>query len=237
VGKGLLERWQEAAEPEALAAKLTPYLRDAARWIASGAADVGSLVLQFILTLIASGILYVNGEKAALGVRRFLRRMAGERGESVALLAAKAIRAVALGIVVTALAQTGIAAVGLLLAGVPHAGLLAAIALVLCIAQVGPLLVLLPAVIWLYVTGAGGRGTLLLVFMLAAQLIDNFIRPVLIKRGADLPLLLILCGVIGGLIGFGVVGLFLGPVVLGVAWTLVGSWVAELDEAPTTPAP
>jgi predicted PurR-regulated permease PerM len=188
--------------------------------------------------VLISGIFYASGEQAALGVRRFLRRLAGERGENVAILAAKAVRAVALGIVVTALAQTAIAGVGLLLAGVPHAGLLAAIALVLCIAQLGPLLVLAPATIWLYSTGQPVKGTVLLVFAISAQTIDNVIRPVLIRRGADLPLLLIFAGVIGGLVGFGVVGLFLGPVVLGVAWTLVSSWVGELDAAPSArPAP
>ena len=235
VGAPLAERWRAAADPESLASRLAPHLREAATWIASSAAGVGSAFVQFLLTVLVSGILYTSGEKAALGVRRFLRRLAGERGENIALLAAKAVRAVALGIVVTALAQTALAAGGLLLAGVPHAGLLAAIAFVLCIAQVGPLVVLAPATIWLYSSGETGKGTLLLVFTIAAQAIDNFLRPVLIRRGADLPLLLILSGVLGGLVSFGVVGLLLGPVVLGVAWTLVGSWVAELDDAPSMP--
>jgi predicted PurR-regulated permease PerM len=235
VGERLAERWQAVADPDSLAARIAPHLRDAATWIASGAAGLGSAFVQFLLTVLVSGILYATGEKAALGVRRFLRRLAGDRGENVAILAAKAVRAVALGIVVTALAQTAIGAVGLLIAGVPHTGLLAAIVLVLCIAQVGPLLVLAPATIWLYSTGQPGKGTVLLVFTIAAQVVDNVIRPVLIKRGANLPLLLILAGVMGGLISFGVVGLFVGPVVLAVAWTLVGSWVAELDEAPAAP--
>jgi len=223
VGARLADRWMSAADPESLASRLAPYLKEAATWIASSAAGVGTAFLQFLLTVIVAGILYASGEKAALGVRRFLRRLAGERGENVAFLAAKAVRAVALGVIVTALAQTAIAGVGLW------------IAVVLCIAQVGPLLVLAPATVWLYSTGQSGTGTLLLVFTIAAQTIDNVIRPVLIRRGADLPLLLILCGVIGGLVGFGVVGLFLGPVVLGVAWTLIASWVAELDETPGAP--
>jgi predicted PurR-regulated permease PerM len=230
LGGRLAERWQELANPDSLASRIAPHLREAATWIATSAAGLGSLVVQFLVMVIVSGILYSNGESAGLGVRRFLRRLAGERGEEIAFLAAKAVRAVALGIVITALAQTALAAMGLWLGGIPHAGLLAAIALVLCIAQVGPLLVLAPATVWLYANGASARGTLLLVFTIAAQTIDNVIRPVLIKRGANLPLLLILAGVIGGLISFGVVGLFVGPVVLAVAWTLVGNWVAELDE-------
>jgi predicted PurR-regulated permease PerM len=237
VGARFAERWQEAANPESLAARLAPHLREAATWVASRAAGVGSAFLQFLLTVLISGILYASGESAALGVRRFLRRLAGERGENIAFLAARAVRAVALGVVVTALAQTAIAGVGLVVDGVPHAGLLAAIVLVLCIAQLGPLLVLAPATIWLYATGHPVKGTVLLVFTIAAQTIDNFIRPVLIRRGADLPLLLIFAGVIGGLVAFGVVGLFVGPVVLGVAWTLVSSWVAELDAVDPTARP
>jgi predicted PurR-regulated permease PerM len=147
------------------------------------------------------------------------------------------VRAVALGIVVTAVAQTLIAGAGLALAGVPHAGVLTAVVFVLCIAQLGPLLVVAPATIWLYTSGSAGRGTLLLVFSLVAVTLDNVLRPVLIRKGADLPLLLILAGVIGGVLAFGIVGLFIGPVLLAVTWTLLASWVADLDRAPVEPAP
>jgi len=182
--------------------------------------------------VLISGILYGTGEKAARGVLRFLRRLAGDRGENAGRLAGKAVRAVALGIVVTAVAQTLIAGTGLMLAGVPYAGVLTAVIFVLCIAQVGPLLVVAPATIWLYTSGAAGRGTVLLVFSLVAVTLDNVLRPVLIKKGADLPLLLIMAGVIGGVIGFGIVGLFIGPVLLAVTWTLLGSWVGDLDPVP-----
>jgi predicted PurR-regulated permease PerM len=237
-GDRLARRWREAADPESLAAQVAPYLREAATRIVSGAAGLGSLVVQFLVTMIVCGVLYARGESAAHGVRRFLTRLSGERGEVIASLAAKAVRAVALGVVVTALVQAAIAGIGLAVMGVPHAGLLAAVALVLCIAQLGPFLVLAPATIWLYSIGAPARGTALLVVTVAAQAIDNVLRPLLIRRGADLPLLLILAGVIGGLFSFGVLGLFVGPVVLAVTWTLVVSWVAELDAAsPAKPGP
>ena len=233
VGSRLSEAWRSASgDADSLAARVVPHLGEALRWVAARAGGVGSAVVQFLLTVVIAGVLFASGEKAGWGVRRFLRRLAGERGDNAAVLAAKAVRAVALGIVVTALAQTAVAGLGLLLARVPHAGLFTAVALVLCIAQVGPLLVLAPVTIWLYTSGATGRGTLLLVFTLVAGTLDNFLRPVLIRRGADLPFLLILSGVIGGLIGFGIVGLFVGPVVLAVTWTLVASWVADLDHDP-----
>jgi predicted PurR-regulated permease PerM len=234
VGQRMAEAWRGmAGDSDSLAARVLPHVGEATRWLASKAGSLGAAIVQLILTVAVSGVLYSSGEKAGRGVRRFLRRLAGERGEAVAALAARSVRAVALGIVVTALAQTALAGVGLAVVGVPHAALLTAVAFVLCIAQIGPLLVLAPAAIWLYSSGSAGRGTVLLVFTVVAVVLDNFLRPVLIKKGADLPLLLILVGVIGGLIGFGVLGLFIGPVVLAVTWTLVASWIAEMDE----PAP
>jgi len=145
------------------------------------------------------------------------------------VLAGQAIRAVALGVVVTALAQTVLAGIGLAVAGVPFAGLLTGVILLLCIAQVGPILVLVPAVVWLYWTDQGAWGTALLVWTVIVGLMDNVLRPILIRKGADLPLLLIFAGVIGGLVAFGIVGLFVGPVVLAVAYTLLQQWIAERE--------
>jgi predicted PurR-regulated permease PerM len=234
VGERLAAAWSGfAGDPTSLAARLAPQLGQASRWLASRAGSLGAAAIQIVLTVAISGVLYATGETGARGFERFLRRLAGEAGRNVAYLAAKAVRAVALGIVVTALVQTVLSAIGLVVSGVPHAGALTAVAFVLCIAQLGPLLVLGPATIWVYSTGSPVRGTVLLVFTIVAATLDNFLRPVLIKRGADLPLLLIFAGVIGGLIGFGIVGLFVGPVVLAVSWTLVESWVGDLDRPST----
>jgi predicted PurR-regulated permease PerM len=230
VGPRLAEAWRNAAgQPESLVARIVPQLGNVTRWIGSKIGGLGSVVVQFVLTVVISGILYASGEKAAHGVRRFLRRLAGSRGEDAAVLAAKAVRAVALGIVVTAVTQTALSGIGLAVAGVPHASLLTAVVFVLCIAQVGPLLVMAPATIWLYTSGGPVRGTVLLVFSAVAVTLDNFLRPVLIRKGADLPLLLILSGVFGGLMAMGVLGLFVGPVLLAVTWTLLASWVRDLD--------
>jgi predicted PurR-regulated permease PerM len=220
VGPKLDAKWLElsARAPGALSAQLAPYAREVFRWIVDEAGSLGGTVVQFLLTVIISAILFSTGEEAATGVRRFFRRLAGARGEGAVELAGKAVRAVALGVVVTALVQTTLAGVGLAVAGIPHAGLLTAIVLVFCIAQLGPLLVMAGAVIWLYATGSNLWGTVLLVWSVGVVSIDNILRPILIKKGADLPLLLIFAGVIGGLVGFGVVGLFIGPAVLAVAY-------------------
>jgi predicted PurR-regulated permease PerM len=233
LGERLSEKWQGyTGNPEAVVTRLQPYARVTVQWIVSKAGDLGGVIVQLLLMVAVAGLLYASGETAARGVLRFLRRLAGERGESSGRLAAKAVRAVALGVIVTAVAQTVLAGAGLFLAGVPHAGLLAAIVFVLCIAQIGPILVVAPATIWLYTTGAVGRGTLLLVVSVVALTLDNVLRPILIKKGADLPLVLILSGVIGGVIGFGVIGLFIGPVILAVTWTLVVAWVGDIDRFP-----
>jgi len=231
VGSSLEAKWLDlsAREPGALSAQLAPYAREAFHWLVDQAGSFGGTIVQFLLTVIISAILFSTGEAAATGVRRFFLRLAGAKGEGAVELAGKAVRAVALGVVVTALVQTTLAGIGLAVAGIPHAGLLTAIVLILCIAQVGPLLVMAGAVIWLFSTGSTGWGIALLVWSVGVVSIDNILRPILIKKGADLPLLLIFAGVIGGLVGFGVVGLFIGPAVLAVAYTLITSWVADLD--------
>jgi predicted PurR-regulated permease PerM len=173
------------------------------------------------------GVLYVRGETAALGVRRFARRLLGEAGDNLVLLAAGSIRAVALGIIVTAIVQTALGVVGLVVAGAPYVAVFGAVMFVLCIAQLGPVLPLLAAVGWLYLGGATTAAIGLFVWTAIVGLLDNVIRPILIRRGADLPLLLIMAGVIGGLVGFGLVGLFVGPVVLAVTYTALSAWISE----------
>jgi predicted PurR-regulated permease PerM len=237
-GPKIVAFWGElaAASRDELAGKLLPYARVAATWAATQAGGLGKMVLHFVLTVAIAAILYSSGETAAAEVRRFARRLAGERGERVAALAGQAVRAVALGVVVTAIVQTTLAGIGLWIAGVPFAGLLTAVVFVFCIAQLGPALVLFPAVGWLYWKGDFVWATVLLVWSIVVGTLDNFLRPWLIKRGADLPILLILVGVIGGLLAFGVIGLFVGPVVLAVTYTLLEAWMREADtEAPAGP--
>jgi predicted PurR-regulated permease PerM len=179
------------------------------------------------LTVVIAVILYTRGEAARDAAIRFGSRLAGDRGERVVLLAGQAIRAVALGVVVTALVQTVLAGLGLAVAGVPFAGLLTGVILLLCIAQIGTVVVLVPAVIWLFWNDAQGWGTALAIWTVVVASLDNVLRPLLIRRGADLPLLLIFAGVIGGLLAFGIIGLFVGPVVLAVSYTLYNEWVRE----------
>jgi predicted PurR-regulated permease PerM len=237
VGRRLAAEWTTlaATSREELAMLAAPYARSFIQWFAGRAGGAGLTLLHFLLTIVITALLYANGETAATGVRRFARRLAGDRGDSVVVLAGQAIRAVALGIVVTAVVQSVSAGIGLIVSGVPYAGILTAIIFVLCIAQLGPLLVLLPAVGWLYWSGDALWGSVLLGWSVLVGAIDNVLRPILIRRGADLPLLLIFAGVIGGLISFGIIGLFIGPVILAVTYRLLESWVGDIDHEETAP--
>jgi predicted PurR-regulated permease PerM len=240
VGARIAERWRHLAAggPEAMATLLAPYAAGLALWFVSQVGNIGLLLLDSLLTVALAGILYASGETAAGGAHRFARRLAGAHGENAVQLAAQAVRAVALGVVLTAIVQSVLAGIGLAIAGIPFATFLTAVMFVLGIAQIGPILVLIPAVIWVYAHSGGAWGTGFLIWAIFCSTLDNFLRPVLIKRGANLPLLLIFAGVIGGLIAFGVIGLFIGPVVLAVAYTLLADWVsrADTDEPEVTAA-
>lgn len=231
VGAKLASRWQQLADAgsDELAARLAPFAQQLAFWFAAQVGSIGMLLLQFLLTVIIAAILYARGETAARGVDRFARRVAGPQGERAVHLGAQAVRAVALGVVVTALVQSSLGGIGLAVVGVPFAAILTALMFILGVAQIGAAPVLIAAVIWVYATSGVAWGTGFLVWAIFCSTLDNVIRPLLIRRGADLPLLLIFVGVIGGLIAFGVIGLFIGPVVLAVAYTLLVEWVSEAD--------
>jgi predicted PurR-regulated permease PerM len=210
-----------------LAVLAEPYAGEVTRWFLSEVGSFGLVFAQMLLTMLLAVVLYANGEAWANWMKRFGKRLASQHGEHAVVLAGQAIRGVALGVVVTALVQAVLGGIGLAIAGVPFATVLTAIMFMLCIAQLGPVLVLLPAVGWLYWGGSTGWGSFLLVWTIIVSTMDNVLRPYLIKQGADLPLLLIFAGVIGGLLSFGLVGIFIGPVVLAVAYTLVDAWVRD----------
>lgn len=218
--------------------RLGPYAGDLTRWFVAEVGSVGVLLLQFLLTVLIAAVMYAHGEEAARQVRLFARRLAGERGDGAVVLAGGAIRGVALGVGGTALVQAMLGGLGLAVAGVPAATLLTALMFMLCIAQIGPMPVLLGAAAWAFWgEGSAGWGIALAVWAVVVGTIDNVVRPVLIKLGADLPLLLIFAGVIGGLFAFGLVGIFVGPVVLAVGYTLLEAWMQGRDDEPPAPGP
>jgi predicted PurR-regulated permease PerM len=234
VGAKAVELWKRIAAVglQEVTAKAAPYVGGVIIWFAAQLGGIGVLLVEFLLTVLLAAAMYANGERATQRLLRFGRRLAGQGGENAVVLAGQTIRGVALGVVVTALAQTVFSGLGLVIAGVPFAGILTAVMLLLSIAQIGVVPVLGCAVAWLYWTGESAWGTFMLVWTILAGTMDNFLRPILIRKGVDLPLLLVFAGVVGGLLAFGLIGIFVGPVVLAVADALLNAWI----DADTTSA-
>lgn len=233
IGSRLTEGWSQLAlaSTDELSTRFAPYAAKVASWFVDKAGSIGMLMIHFLLTIVTAAILYVRGEEALALLNSFAHRMDDKHGVHVVGLAGQAIRAVAVGVIVTAIVQSLLAAIGLAVVGLPFVPLLAALVFIFSIMQIGPSPVLVPAVIWLYWQGQTGWGTALLVWTLLVCSLDNILRPILIRRGGNLPLLLILVGIIGGLVAFGVVGIFVGPVTLAVAYTLFNAWIAEAEPA------
>ncbi len=237
VGARIVESWEAwATVPhEELARRLTPYVATYGRWFLQRVGGIGIVIAHFLLTIVLSAVFWTHGESFAAAILRIASRLGGERAQEITHLAARAVRAVALGLVATAFVQSIVAGIGLLIVGVPYTSVLTAIMFVLSVALIGPLPVLAPAVIWLYWSGETGRAIVLLVWTVLVATIDNFLRPWFIRRGANLPLLLIVAGVFGGVIGFGIIGLFVGPVVLAVLHTLLVAWTEPDNSESAVP--
>jgi predicted PurR-regulated permease PerM len=181
-------------------------------------------LLRFVLSIVVAGLLLVPGPNLAKWGRLIASRVVAPRGEQFVDLATMTIRNVSRGVVGVALLQAILIGVVLQAAGLPSAGLLAFIILVLCILQIGPALVVLPVLVWAWFAMTTGHALLLTVLLVPLTLMDNVLKPMLMGRGLKTPALVILLGVIGGTLTFGLVGLFLGPVVLAVFYDLVVSW-------------
>lgn len=230
VGLRLAEGWRDAASGDAgLRARLGPAVQASGRWLFKQVGAVGGLFLQFLLVVVFTLVFYLNGETLDELSRRLADRIGGERALQARDQARQAVRAVALGVVLTALLQAGLALIGLLIAGAPLAILITFGCFLLAIAQFGAALPLLAVAGWLY-WGQGEAGWA--VFMAIWGLVvvggvDNIIRPLLITRGMSMPMTLVFLGVIGGLLAYGLIGVFLGPTVVAIAYTLLLAWLAE----------
>lgn len=232
VGTKLYDAWHSvlASGGNSLMAKIQPYIGQAANWFFAQALNIGRFALHLTVMLLFSGLLFLQGEKIVAWLRHLAVRLGGQRGDAALLLASLSIRAVALGVVLTALIQAIVGGVGLAVSGVPYATLLTVLMFICCLAQIGPLLVLVPSVLWLFWTGDTTWGIVMVIWGGVVATMDGVLRPYLIKMGADLPMVLILTGVIGGILTLGMIGLFIGPVVLAVANSLLNAWINEMPK-------
>jgi predicted PurR-regulated permease PerM len=236
VGERLSAAWLNAAGAEGgLLRAIGPYaewLREGVVAVARGLADS---MLQFLLALVVAGTFWASGDRFAAVLLDVVRRLGGEPAAGALRAAGGALRGVAYGVVGTAFFQALAMGVGAALAGVPGATALGFVVLVLAISQIGA--VLIPAVWggaawWLFRQDADAWGTFMLVWgLVLVSASDNLLRPWLISRGLEMPLTLVILGVFGGFISFGFLGLFIGPALLAVAFTLVQAWRAGASPA------
>jgi predicted PurR-regulated permease PerM len=204
-----------------------PYLGKMALWLSQHVGTLGGITLEFLLTLVLVVVFYLHGETLMMALRRLARRTGGARAEEGAVLAGQAMRAIAAGVVLTALVQSVLSGLGLWAAGIPAAGVLTSVMFMLCIMQIGPLPVLIPAILWLAFQDRIGATVSLSLWAVLIASGDAILRPWLIQRGAKLPFILVLGGVIGGLLAFGLAGIFVGPILLAVMKRLMERWATD----------
>ena len=213
----------------------SPLLKMFGPWLLSVAAGTGLGLLQFVLAILIAGAFLVKSDAAGHVTRAVAKRLAGERGLELADGAEQTVRSVANGILGVALLQALLAGLGLLVAGVPAAGLLTLICLVLGVIQVGVVIVLIPVVIYLFSTADTVTAVGFLIWAVLVAPVDNILKPLLLGRGVDVPMLIIFVGAMGGFLNAGIIGLFTGAVVLALGYKLFLVWLARDSAADTAP--
>jgi len=236
VGSKIHGVWSRAHDDlPGLVRSMQPKVGELARKALSVVANIGFGVLQFLASLIVAGILMAHGESGTRAGQAILARLVGgDRAESFARLSTATIRGVAQGVVGIAFVQALLVGLALLLAGVPWAGLLAAITLVLSIAQVPALLVILPVLAYIWTSGHYGTGPAIAytVVLLLAGMADNVLKPIMLGRGVDAPMPVVLLGALGGMATGGILGMFVGATILALGYQLFMKWV-EGDRGAT----
>ena len=226
IGRSLSDAWIAlATNLDAVLAAHKDDVIGVARWLVAQVASFSVGFLQIIVAVIVTGVLLVFAEPLAALGRSIVRRVAGRNGESFNALAVATTRSVARGVLGVALIQALLAGLGLLVAGVPGAGLWTMVAILTCTIQIGPGLVLIPAAIYLFVTKGTVVGVLFSVWSVIPMFIDNVLKPILLGRGVDTPMIVVVLGAIGGLLAFGVIGLFFGAILLVLGYATMKVWV------------
>lgn len=227
IGKRVHAVWTQAAEDlEGLVNQFQPQLVVVGEAVVKmiGATVLG--VLQFVVSIFIAGALLLSasaGYKASCAIATAL---AGERGKGLTDMSIATIRSVSKGVVGVAIIQALLAGIGLLVMGVPAAGIWAALVLVLAVVQLPPLLVLGPIAVWVFSVADPIPATLFAIYAVLVSLCDSALKPLFLGRGMDIPMLVILIGAIGGALSAGLLGLFLGPVVLAVGYKIITEWMA-----------
>jgi predicted PurR-regulated permease PerM len=232
IGDPIYQFWDLASTNfSAALAKILPQLKPLGGSLLRIGADTGLGIIKFLAAIVVAGFLFSPAPILGDAVKNFARRLNPERGEEFVVQAAATIRAVSRGVIGISVLQALLAGVGLMAAGIPQASLIAFAVLILGIVQIGPTIVIVPVIIWSWTVMETGPALLFTAYMIPVNLIDNILRPIVMGRGLKTPMLVILVGVIGGTLAYGITGLFLGPIVLAVIWELLAAWISERDTA------
>jgi predicted PurR-regulated permease PerM len=231
VGKKVHALWLQAhADLPALIQSMQPQFRDLLRQTLGVVASIAGAMLMFLFSFIVAGIIMAFGASGARAVRAIFARLVGaRRGEDLALLSTATVRAVALGVLGVAFIQAIVVGLVLLVAGVPFTGVLALVVLVIGIVQVPAIVVTLPVIIYIWASGdyAGTAAVAYTVLLLVAGSLDNFLKPLLLGRGVDAPMVVVLLGALGGLASTGLLGMFVGATFLTLSYQAFMWWVAN----------
>ncbi|PZE10840.1 AI-2E family transporter [Pseudomonas sp. 57B-090624] len=243
VGERLVALWQRVdAQGAAFFTSLKPYMGQAGNWILARSAQIGGGMLELALSLVLVFFFYRDGPRMALFAERALERLIGDRAPHYLELVAGTVQRVVNGVIGTAAAQGLLGLIGYWIAGVPGALVLGLATFALSLIPMGPPLVWVPATAWLFWHGDYGYGVFLAIwgfFIISG--VDNVLKPYLISRGGNLPLVVVLLGVFGGILAFGFMGLFLGTTLLAVAYSLISDWIGRpqplVIDKPDGPGP
>jgi predicted PurR-regulated permease PerM len=240
IGSRVFETWTHASQDlEETLARFAPQLKSFSTWLISTLTGLGFAFLMTVFSIVIAGLMLMRPESGGRTARSIGSRIAGEQGEATVNLAVRTIRSVATGVVGVAAVQALMAAVGLFLAGIPAAGLWAVLVLILGVAQLPPLLIMVPAILYLFATSDSTVTNMLFtVWALVVSASDSFLKPMFLGRGLDIPMPVILIGAIGGMLLSGIIGLFVGAVVLAIGYKSFTAWLKDQDdpvrESPST---
>jgi predicted PurR-regulated permease PerM len=231
VGAKIYTLWDHASTNLGAAlSEVAPYLKSLAGPVLAFAGSAGVGTLKFVLSVVLAGFLFPSGPRVVAAMKKIQARLVAQRSQDFVALAGLTIRTVSQGVIGVAILQSLLAGIGLKLAGVAHAGVLAFAVLVLGILQIGAGPILIPVTIWIWATTSFTPALLITIYLLVVGLADNVLRPMLMGRGLNTPMLVIFIGVLGGTLAHGIVGLFIGPIILAVAWELMMAWIRD-DQA------
>jgi predicted PurR-regulated permease PerM len=238
IGESVTDIWNLAAHNLADALKLIePQLKAVGAWMLGMATSGGLGLIMFVFAFGIAGILLRFSDGASKIAHDLSGRLAGERGDEFAKLIGAAIRSVAQGVLGVAIIQTLLAGLGFMVVGLPGAGIWAFLCLISATVQIGVGPIVIPAVIYVFMTGDTTTAVIFLIWNALVLVLDNVLKPILLGRGVDVPMAVIFLGAIGGLLAFGIVGLFVGAIVLTLGYKLFEAWIAAKPESPPESVP